>query len=207
MGICLKIISHILIQVKFCVFYVPRIGYDQVVMNHTDHVNLLRGANPGPGGRWGDFGSGKGAFTLALAELLGPEGSIYSIDRSGEALREQELEMKARFQDVKLRAFRGDFNAPLSLPELDGIVMANALHFQRDKKKTLEMIQGYLKPRGKFILVEYNTDQGNPWVPYPLSIDSWLTLAQRCGFADTRLLARVPSSFLGEIYSVVSWIP
>ena len=38
-------------------------------MDHTDHVNLLRDA-VGLGGTWADFGSGTGAFTLALAELI-----------------------------------------------------------------------------------------------------------------------------------------
>ena len=37
-----------------------------------------RGGVPGPGGRWADLGSGAGAFTLALADLVGPTGSIVS---------------------------------------------------------------------------------------------------------------------------------
>ena len=40
-------------------------------MNHTDHVNLLREGISEPGGVWAEFGSGSGAFTMALAELLG----------------------------------------------------------------------------------------------------------------------------------------
>jgi len=40
-------------------------------MKHTEHVNLLRRGIPAPGGVWADFGSGTGAFTLALAELTG----------------------------------------------------------------------------------------------------------------------------------------
>lgn len=176
-------------------------------MNHNDHVRLLREGIPEPGGTWGDFGSGRGAFTLALADLIGPKGSIYSVDRSGEALWEQEREMRARFPNVKVYTLREDFNAPIPLPELDGIVMANALHFQRDKEKTLRMIQGHLMPKGRFILVEYNTDHGNTWVPYPLSIDTWLRMAQHSGFVETHLLARVPSSFLGEIYSAISRMP
>ena len=87
------------------------------------------------------------------------------------------------------------------------LLMANALHFQRDKERTLGVVQSYLKPHGKLILVEYNTDRGNTWVPYPLSFDVWLRLAQRCGFSETRLLTRAPSSFLGEFYSAVSWKP
>ena len=49
-------------------------------MRHPDHVNLLRGALPQAGGTWADLGSGTGAFTLALAELVGPHGTVYSVD-------------------------------------------------------------------------------------------------------------------------------
>ena len=42
-------------------------------MNHEDHVRLLRKGIVEPGGVWADFGSGAGAFTLALADLLGTE--------------------------------------------------------------------------------------------------------------------------------------
>ena len=37
-------------------------------MDHTDHVNLIR-AGVSTGGVWADFGSGGGAFTLALADV------------------------------------------------------------------------------------------------------------------------------------------
>ncbi len=56
-------------------------------MNHADHVRLLRGGVPAPGGVWADFGSGEGAFTLALADLLGTSGEIYSVDQDAGALR------------------------------------------------------------------------------------------------------------------------
>ena len=59
-------------------------------MDHRDHVNLLRGGVQTPAGLWADFGSGAGAFTLALAELLGDGAQIISIDKDAGALRAQE---------------------------------------------------------------------------------------------------------------------
>lgn len=175
-------------------------------MNHKDHMNLIRQGLPKQGGGvWADFGSGGGAFTFALAELLGPGAVIYSVDRVGGALKRQERTMDRRYPEVEVHYVTADFTQPLSLPPLDGIMMANALHFVRQKDALVEKIKRYLKEDGRFILVEYNTDQGNRWVPHPLSYESWRQLARRVGFSHTKLLATRPSSFLGEFFSAMSW--
>lgn len=179
-------------------------------MEHADHVNLLQGGIPKPGGVWADFGSGSGAFTLALAQLIGPTGEIYSIDRDEGALRQQERILLDRFPTYlssNLHFCVADFTHPLDLPLLDGAVMANALHFQRKKDDVVQLIHGYLCPGGRLILVEYNVDRGNLWVPYPISFENWEKIARRNGFADTLLLATRPSRFLKEIYSAVSLKP
>ncbi len=179
-------------------------------MDHTDHVGLIRAGIPGPGGVWADFGSGEGAFTLALADLLGPQAEIYSIDKDRRALQKQESRMKARFPGRPPQAthyLQADFTVRIQLPLLDGLVMANALHFHKRKEPVIELIMGYLRPGGRLILVEYNADRGNPWVPHPLSFSTWESLAARCGLVQTRRLASVPSRFLGEIYSALSFRP
>ena len=55
------------------------------------------------------------------------------------------------------------------------------------------------------ILVEYNIEQGNSAVPFPISYRRWDELTSRCGFTHTQLLHTRPSRFLREIYSAVSW--
>ena len=173
-------------------------------MNHSDHVQLLEKGVSGPGGVWADLGSGTGAFTLALADLLGPGGEIYSIDKDRGSLREQERAMRLYFPETVVHYRADDFTRSLDLPPLDGIVMANSLHFVRNKGSVLQLVRGYLRPGGSLILVEYNSDSGNMWVPHPLSYSTWAELANRNGFSDTRLLSRVPSRFLKEIYSAGS---
>ncbi len=159
----------------------------------------------GGGGRtWADLGSGSGAFTLALADLLAGEGEIYSVDRNGRDLREQERTMRARFPGTTVHYINADFAEPLELPALDGIVMANSLHFQRDQELVVQLIKRYLHPAGRFVIVEYNLDRGNSWVPYPVSYVRWQELAQRSGFTTTRLLGTRPSRFMREIYSALS---
>lgn len=176
-------------------------------MNHTDHVNLLRTGVPAAGGVWADFGSGWGAFTLALADLLGPGGAIYSVDRNRSELAEQQRSMSVLFPVATVHYLAQDFTNPLDLPPLDGIVMANSLHFVPvgQRQRVLGLVKGYLKPGGRLLLVEYDSDHGNIWVPHPMAFPTWQKVAAAAGFAHTERLASVPSHFMGAIYSAASW--
>jgi ubiquinone/menaquinone biosynthesis C-methylase UbiE len=174
-------------------------------MTHEDHVYLLRRGVPAPGGVWADLGAGAGAFTLALADLLGPGATIYAVDKDAGALREQERGMQRLFPATTVHYLTADFTQPLDLPLLDGVVMANSLHYQRQKDPVLQLVRGYLRPGGRLLLVEYNADRGNTWVPHPISYETWAGVARRNGFPQTELLATVPSRFLGEIYAAASW--
>jgi ubiquinone/menaquinone biosynthesis C-methylase UbiE len=174
-------------------------------MNHKDHVSLLQKGILEKGGTWADLGSGTGAFTLALADLIGPTGKIYTIDKDQRSLKDQEKAMRANFPTITVVYRTADFTRPLDLPKLDGIIMANSLHYVRHKDPTLQLIRSYLRPGGRFILVEYSTDRGNMWVPYPLTYRTWETLARQNGFTETQLLSTVPSRYFGEIYSALSF--
>ncbi|MBP6786174.1 MAG: class I SAM-dependent methyltransferase [Candidatus Promineofilum sp.] len=174
-------------------------------MNHNDHLRLLRpGVERDAGGVWAELGAGDGAFTLALAELLGPEATLYAVDRDRRALERGAAEVARRYPAVQLRPLVADFTAPLELPPLDGLLMANSLHFVGDKEPLLLRLRLLLRPGGRFLLVEYNVDQGNRWVPYPLSYATWAALATRAGLQRPALLATTPSRFLGEVYSALA---
>jgi ubiquinone/menaquinone biosynthesis C-methylase UbiE len=170
-------------------------------VNHADLVGLLEDGVTEHGGRWADLGSGDGAFTLALADLLGPGAHITALDRDAGALRNLARE---RFSGVEIETRVGDFTRPIGLSNLDGIVMANSLHFVRDKAPVLESVWGMLRPAGKLVVVEYGSDRGNPWVPHPFSYETWEKMAAQAGFVKTRLLRTIPSRFLGSMYSAVS---
>ena len=170
-------------------------------MDHADHVRLLR-EGVTRGGTWADLGAGTGAFTLALAELVGPSGEVIAVDRDRGALHE--LERAIRPGGATVRTLGADFTKPIAVNSLDGVVMANSLHFVRDKSPVLALVHTMLKPSGRLLLVEYDTDNGNPYVPHPLSFETWRALADASGFTGTRKLATVPSRFLGRIYSAES---
>lgn len=175
-------------------------------MDHQDHVNLLRPANLSPGGTWADFGAGSGAFTLALRELVGPHANIYAVDKDRRSFKELEKAHREKFTTSQnVHPVQADFTGILSLPPLDGIVMANSLHYYKEKEKVLRHVRSFLKMNGVLLLVEYNVDSGNMWVPYPLSFEMYRLLAPRAGFSEPRLLKTVPSRFLHEFYSAAAY--
>jgi len=177
-------------------------------VNHADHVALLAGGvTQDEGGTWADLGAGTGAFTLALADLIGPHGVIHAIDRDRAALAELRSAFVSAMPQAELRARTADFTRRLDLSELDGVVMANSLHFVDDKAAVLDLVRGYLKHAGRLLLVEYDSDRGNTWVPHPLSFETWRDVAAEAGFVGTRKLATVPSRFLHRMYSALSLAP
>jgi ubiquinone/menaquinone biosynthesis C-methylase UbiE len=174
-------------------------------MNHADYVDLLRPAGLTPGGVWADLGAGSGAFTVALRELIGPQAEVYAVDKDAARLAGLSHAWKARFGDSShLHPVTADLRHALDLPPLDGVVMANSLHFFKDKETVLRNVRGLLKSGGALLLVEYNVDRGNLWVPHPLSFETFHALAPKAGFGEPRLLARHPSSFLREFYSAMA---
>src|SRR5450759_725178 len=83
-------------------------------MDHRDHVRLIREGVLGGGKIWADLGSGEGAFTLALAGLLGPSGSIHTVDRDNRALEVTVGALRNQFQSVRVTPLDTDVTRPLA---------------------------------------------------------------------------------------------
>ena len=178
-------------------------------MDHADHVALIRDGVVGAGSRWLELGAGRGAFTLALVDVLGLDADVTALDRDVAALRGLADAVEARFPGRAIRTLEADFRheLPVDLGDFDGIVAANALHFAPDVPRIVTRLAGRLRPEGRLVVVEYDADHGNPWVPYPFSFATWARRAADAGYRDARLLHRVPSRFLGGIYGAVSIRP
>ena len=173
-------------------------------MKHEDHVALIRDGVADPGsdsaGRWLELGAGDGEFTLALADVLGGTGDIVALDLDRWALSELAARIDERFPDTTLETVTADLTAGLPAGPFDGVLAANSLHYVEDLEPVLAAIHGALRPGGRLVLVEYDADRGNPWVPHPISFARWTRVAPTAGFDAPRLLHRVPSRFLGAIY-------
>jgi trans-aconitate methyltransferase len=86
---------------------------------------------------WCDLGSGSGTFTVALAQLLAPGSTIYAVDfdqRTLEGIPDQH-------DGVKIRKIVGDLqSSSLRRLPVDGILMANTLHFIREQQALLRRL-------------------------------------------------------------------
>lgn len=112
---------------------------------------------------WADLGSGSGLFTQALSTLLAAGSKIYAIDQSKQ-------EISPVRDDVSIEFLQADFiQDSLEVPLLDGIIMANSLHYVRDKSILIQNLKRYLRPHGSFIIIEYDLQKANRWVPHPVS--------------------------------------
>jgi ubiquinone/menaquinone biosynthesis C-methylase UbiE len=174
-------------------------------VDHADHVGLIRDGVQGAGRRWLELGAGRGAFTLALADLLGPAGEIVAVDRDRGDLASLAATMGRRFPETRLTTAVADFSRDLPVePVFDGLLAANSLHFVRDPAAVIDDVRPLLRPGARVVVVEYDSDSGNPWVPFPFSYRTWEAIAERAGLLETRLIGRVPSRFLGAIYAAAS---
>lgn len=172
-------------------------------MNHADHVRLIAGGIAAPGGVWADMGSGDGAFTLALRDIAGPDVRIYAVDSNQGVLRQLIDQVSRIFPDTNLIVQVNDMTGELDLPPLDGIIAANSLHFVEPRKQTsvLREWRSLLKPEGRVVIVEYDAEQGNRWVPHPFTFRALQRMAANAGYQPPKLISTRDSHFLGGIYA------
>jgi ubiquinone/menaquinone biosynthesis C-methylase UbiE len=163
--------------------------------------SLIRPGVEGQDGSWADLGCGDGIFTAALYTLLDARSTIYAVDKKQGALDALVRNFTESYPKATPRPIRADFTQQLMLPTLDGLLMANSLHFIRRKRPVLDQLVTLLKPGGRLIVVEYNTSRGNFAVPHPLDEAGFLALARDAGLRQPRILAKIPSTFLGEMYA------
>ncbi len=116
---------------------------------------LLRDGVPASSGVWADLGAGIGNFTWALAELLGPPGTVHALDRDARAIAAQQARIPRDPPGSTIIPRQADVLRPFNLPLLDGILMANLLHFVRDQAGLLRRLTAHLHSSGRLLVVEY----------------------------------------------------
>jgi SAM-dependent methyltransferase len=174
-------------------------------MRVEDAVALIKPAVLMHEGIWADLGAGAGLFTRALMHVLGSDSHVIAVDSDPAAF--QELERLAS-GTAKLTALHADFTSGVTfeLP-LDGILLANSLHFVKDGGAMLAPLVKLLRPGGRVVLVEYDRRSASRWVPYPIAISDLPALAEAAGLTRFTVVESRPSNYEGIIYAAVASRP
>lgn len=140
---------------------------------------------------WADLGCGTGLFTQALASQFPARSKIYAVDQNRQSLQRVPLS-----DTVTIEKIQADFiHDRLPLQQLDGILMANALHFVKDKPAFFDLIRRYCKPSHHLLVVEYDMNTSNSWVPYPVDFSTLENLCKKAGYASVRRIYDTPSVY------------
>jgi ubiquinone/menaquinone biosynthesis C-methylase UbiE len=113
-----------------------------------------------PGDVVADLGAGTGVFSLPIARVVGPAGKVYAVDidqafmdHIGRKLAEQKIS--------NVRTVLGKLADPaLPAADVDVAFMHDVLHHIEDRFGYLKQAARYLKPAGRFAIVEFDAVKG-----------------------------------------------
>ena len=152
-------------------------------MSLAEAIEFLRSAftlNPGV---WADVGAGSGIFTQALDQVLPLPSHILAFDQYTQDLDRIQLHR------VTMESVEADYHNPPPLPELQGILMANSLHYSTTQEDVLKHWVSHLAPDGQVLFIEYDTlTPRPPWVPYPISFARFRKMAPAVGLQTPTLV-------------------
>ena len=169
-------------------------------MTKQEAFDFIKNSISTPGETWADLGAGSGTFTLPISQLLGKNGKVIAIDTDSKVLQIT----NSNTDQAEISSIQADFTKNLDLPILDGIFLANALHYVKDQKEFLQQCIYKLKPNGKFVFIEYDHMRSNPWVPYPISFSKLKELTSELNLTELVEINRRTSRYgNGDLYLAI----
>jgi len=144
---------------------------------------------------WADLGCGSGLFSRALASLLPQQSRILCIDKAVPGWEASET------NSVESEFIKADFSRyEFENGKFDGFMMANSLHYIKNKPALISRLVTALRPNGKIVIVEYDSDTANFWVPFPIPYDRLKSLFQNLNINKVAKIGERPSRFGRTMY-------
>jgi ubiquinone/menaquinone biosynthesis C-methylase UbiE len=147
---------------------------------------------------WADLGCGDGLFTHALSHLLPEKSLIYAVDKNKTALKNVSVK-----PGIQLEKIVADFvHDELPFKTASGILMANSFHYVQHKNAFIEKCLAVFNNNAYFVIVEYDLNKANPWVPFPISFNDLKKFFSSYNFAVEKL-HEMPSRYRGKMYAAL----
>jgi SAM-dependent methyltransferase len=147
-----------------------------------------------PGMMIGDVGAGTGYYSIRMAKLVGPAGSVYANDIQPGML--DKLNAKATEAHVNniVTVLGSESDPKLPPAKLDLVVMVDVYHELSRPQRMLDGIRRSLKPGGRLVLLEYRKE--DPSIPirpeHKMSVDEVKAEVQPEGFAFEKVIDSLP---------------
>lgn len=149
-----------------------------------------------------DVACGRGSYSLAAADFIGPNGRVFALDLWEEGILSLRNEaVKKRIKNIT--SFVGDAgqNIPLEKDSVDVCLMATVLHdFVGDaiQREVMQEIARVVKSNGILAVVEFYKKEGPPGPPKPvrLSPQEVDKIASGYGFKQNRFTEIGPDNYL-----------
>jgi len=149
-----------------------------------------------------DVASGKGSYSLAVSDIIGPQGSVFAVDLWAEGIKMLKAAAKERGID-NITTFVSDVGRKIPVQDrsIDVCLIATALHdFVEDRidQGVLAEIARVVKPTGILAVMEFKKIDGPPGPPIhirlsPAEVTDWL---DPYGFKKERSVDVGPYNYL-----------
>lgn len=140
-----------------------------------------------PGMHVADFGSGSGAYVLAIAERLSGSGAVYAIDVQKDLLRRTHNEARLRGFSV-VHIVWGDLEKPhgskLAAHSQDLVLISNLLFQVEDKRALFLEAKRIIKAHGRLAVIDWQESFGGmgPIPKHVVTKDAAIAYAETNGF-------------------------
>jgi ubiquinone/menaquinone biosynthesis C-methylase UbiE len=168
--------------------------YEQMFVWRPQQMQLLEPAGIAPGHRVVDLGCGPGFLSLAVADIVGPSGTVHGVDINARFVGDATERAKERGVTHAKFHHVADATLPLASRSIDRVIAKNVLEYVPDLHATLAEAVRVLAPGGRLHAID--SDWGfvivEPWGKE--TVDRFFAAAAPA-FREPHIGRKLPAAF------------